>query len=131
MIKTEGSGVITCRRCGNCCHVDVTAYVSLEDIQRWEKEGRHDIIAHVFDNGVTWAQHGITNRFGSAIKTCLMSCSYLKWHGLLASCEIYETRTKVCRDFVPGSSGLCPQYRRKFDATYPAILPLKDDSSTP
>lgn len=112
-MNSEKNGDITCRRCGNCCHVDVTAYVTLEDIQRWEKEGRHDILAHVRDNDLTWSPDEIINRFGLHIKTCLMSCVYLRWHGSTASCEIYETRTKVCRSFVPGSSDLCPQYQRR------------------
>jgi len=101
---------IGCRRCGNCCHVDVTAYVTIEDVQRWEREGRQDILDHVRSNNVTWTSGGIINKFGSNIRTCLMSCVYLKWYGPIASCEIYETRTKVCRSYVPGSSNLCPQY---------------------
>ncbi|HOC46438.1 MAG: YkgJ family cysteine cluster protein [Syntrophorhabdaceae bacterium] len=105
---------IACRRCGNCCHVDVSAYVSLEDVRRWEKEERHDIIEHVRANDVAWSGGRVINRFGSNIKTCRMSCVYLKWYGSSASCEIYETRTKVCRSYVPGSSGLCPQYHSKF-----------------
>lgn len=52
-MNSEKDGDITCHRCGNCCHVDVAAYVSLEDIQRWEKEGRHDVLAHVHDNDGT------------------------------------------------------------------------------
>jgi len=103
---------ITCNRFGNCCHVDVAAYVTLEDIQRWEKEGRHVILDHVRDNDMEWSGDGFTNRFGSNIKTRLMSCVYLKWHGSTASCEIYETRTKVCRSYAPGSSDLCPQHQR-------------------
>lgn len=101
-----------CRRCGNCCHVDVAAYVARKDIERWEKEVRHDILAHVRANGVTWSRDGFTNRFGSSITTCRMSCVYLKWDGPSAFCEIYETRTTVCRSFVPGSSDLCPQCHR-------------------
>ncbi|OPY83731.1 MAG: hypothetical protein A4E65_00464 [Syntrophorhabdus sp. PtaU1.Bin153] len=112
-MNSEKNRNITCRRCGNCCHVDVAAYASLEDIQRWEKEGRQDIIDHVCDNGVTWSHDRIVNRFGSNVKTCLMSCVYLKWHGSSAFCEIYETRTKVCRGYVPGSTDLCPQYHRE------------------
>ncbi len=112
-MNSERDNNITCRRCGNCCHVDVAAYVSLEDIERWEIEGRRDILTHVQSNGVTWSDDGFFNRFGSNINTCLMSCVYLTWQGLTASCEIYETRTKVCRSFVPGSSDLCPQYHRK------------------
>lgn len=113
-MNSEENKDIACRRCGNCCHVDVAAYVTLEDIRRWEKEGRHDILAHVRASGITWTGERIVNGFGTNIKTCLMSCVYLKWKGSYASCEIYETRTTVCRRYVPGSSDLCPQYRLKF-----------------
>lgn len=113
IMNGEGNKGKVCHRCGNCCHVDVAAYVSVEDIERWEQEGHHDILAHVENNGVSWSGDGFVNRFGSKINTCLMSCAYLKWQGITASCGIYETRTKVCRDFVPGSSDLCPQYHRE------------------
>ncbi len=112
-MSTEPNRELTCRRCGNCCHVDVAAYVAIEDIQRWEKEGRDDILAHVGDNGVTWSDRSVVNRFGTNITTCRMSCVYLTWRGPTASCGIYETRTKVCRSYVPGSSELCPQHGRK------------------
>lgn len=74
------------------------------------KEGRQDILDHVRDNDVAWTSEGIINTFGTNIKTCLMSCVYLKWQGSMATCKIYETRTKVCRSYVPGSSDLCPQF---------------------
>ncbi len=109
-LNNNDHNVVSCRRCGNCCHVDVAAYVTIEDIQRWEKEGRQDILDHVRDNDVTWTSEGIINKFGSNIKTCLMSCVYLTWQGSIATCKIYETRTKVCRSYVPGTSDLCPQY---------------------
>lgn len=112
-MNSENNRDIACRRCGNCCHVDVAAYVTLEDIERWERQGRTDILAHVRANGVTWSRDGFTNRFGSGIRTCRMTCVYLKWNGSTASCAIYETRTGVCRNFVPGSSNLCPQHDRK------------------
>ena len=112
-MNSEKDKEIVCRRCGNCCHVDVAAYVSPEDIERWEKEGRQDILAHVRDNDVSWSDDGFVNRFGSVINTCLMSCVYLQWQGSVAACGIHETRTAVCRKFVPGSSNLCPQYQRK------------------
>ena len=101
----------TCHRCGACCHVDVVAYVTPEEIERWEKEGRHDIIAHLRVHGITWSKGHVDKRFGAKPTTCLMSCVYLKWQGKLASCGIYETRTNVCRSYVPGSSELCPRHR--------------------
>lgn len=116
VMNSEKDKDITCRRCGNCCHVDVAAYTTIEDVQRWEKEGHNDILDHVRDNDVEWSDDGFTNRFGSNIKTCLMSCVYLTWGGSLASCRIYETRTGVCRNYVPGSSDLCPQYNKAIRA---------------
>lgn len=104
---------LDCQRCGNCCHVDVAAYVTLQDMRRWEDEGRRDIIDHVCANNVTRSGDRVVNRFGSDIKTCRMTCVYLQWAGPLASCGIYGTRTNVCRSYVPGSTSLCPQYRRK------------------
>ena len=85
------------------------AFVSPEDIQRWEKEGRHDIVARLRDNDVMWAGDRIINKFG--VKTT--TCHYLNWDGSHFFCEFYETRPIVCRSYVPGSSELCPQYYRK------------------
>jgi Fe-S-cluster containining protein len=112
MVDNKTNRDIACRRCGNCCHVDMAAYVSLEDIKRWEEEGCNNIIARLKDNSITWSHNRIINKFGSEIKTCLMSCVYLKWDGSSASCEIYETRTKVCRSYVPGSTWLCPLHHK-------------------
>lgn len=114
MMDNTKSNDAICLRCGNCCHVDVAAYVTLEDINRWEKEGRQDILSHVRAYNVTWTEDRIINRFGSNITTCLMSCVYLKWHGSKALCQIYETRTEVCRKYIPGSTNLCPQYRNVY-----------------
>ncbi|HPP06678.1 MAG TPA: YkgJ family cysteine cluster protein [Syntrophorhabdaceae bacterium] len=100
-----------CIRCGNCCHIDVAAYVTLDDIKRWEKEGRFDILEHIRACDVTWTDDSVINRFGKNINNCRMTCIYLKWDGLKASCEIYGTRTRVCRSYIPGSTRLCPLYR--------------------
>lgn len=104
---------ITCRRCGSCCKVDMVAYVTSEDIQRWEEEGRNDILSRIRNNGVTWAGDRIVNKSGRILKTCY----YLSCDGSTFSCEIYETRPLVCRNFVPGSSYLCTQYRQGQNGT--------------
>ncbi|MBN2401177.1 MAG: YkgJ family cysteine cluster protein [Spirochaetes bacterium] len=100
---------ITCLRCGACCHVDIIAYVSPEDIQRWEGEGRNDIIARIGGGEVVWLGDRIVNKYGEKVKNCV----YLNYDGTSFFCEIYETRPLVCRNFLPGSSELCPQYYRK------------------
>ena len=112
-MNSEKDTEINCLRCGNCCHLDVAAYATIEDVRRCEDEGRNDILDHVRSNDVAWTSDGIINKFGSNIRTCLMSCVYLAWQGSAATCQIYETRTGVCRGYVPGSSDLCPQYQRK------------------
>jgi Fe-S-cluster containining protein len=84
----------------------MVACASAEDIQRWEKEGRHDIIARLCDGEVVWAGDRII------AKNCpkVGVCHYLSWDGSAFFCQIYETRPAVCRNYRPGSSGLCPQY---------------------
>ncbi|MCX5807176.1 MAG: YkgJ family cysteine cluster protein [Proteobacteria bacterium] len=109
LMKSEKDGDITCRRCGACCHVDMIAYVSPEDIQRWEKEQRYDILDRLHDNNVFWAGDRIINKFGTSVT----SCFYLNWDVSFFSCEIYETRPMICRNFIPGSSELCPLYYRQ------------------
>ncbi len=112
-MEDETGQELKCMQCGNCCHVDVAAYVTFEDITRWKKEGRQDILEHIQAYDVTWTEDRVINRFGLDIKNCRMTCVYLKWDGSHTSCQIYETRTNVCRKYIPGSSGLCPQYNRR------------------
>jgi Fe-S-cluster containining protein len=112
-MDSEKNRGTTCHRCGACCHVDVVAYVTREDVERWEKEGRSDIIAHLRAYDVTWSNGRVNKRFELRPTTCLMSCVYLKWQGSYCTCVIYETRTMVCRSYVPGSSELCSLYHRE------------------
>jgi len=100
-----------CRRCGTCCHVDMVAYVTDEDIERWERQGRHDIIERLKNNDVMWAGDRIIDKSGAKVTTCV----YLKWKDSSYFCEIYDTRPMVCRNYVPGSSELCPFYYREND----------------
>lgn len=72
------------------------------------KEQRHDIIARIRDNEVIWAGDRIIDQSGAKVTTC----RYLNRDVSLFSCEIYETRPLVCRNYIPGSSELCPQYFR-------------------
>jgi len=108
-MKSKKNSDITCRRCGTCCHVDMVAYFSPEDIQRWEKEQRYDIIARLRNNDVFWAGDRIVDKSGVKMTKCV----YLKWDGSSFFCEIYETRPIICRNFVPGSSELCPLFYRE------------------
>jgi len=98
---------IRCRQCGVCCHVDMIAYITENDMRRWEKEQRLDIISHVRGTEIQW--------FGDIILTGngihIQSCTFLNYDGNVFFCDIYETRPQVCRDYMPGSSALCPLYK--------------------
>lgn len=95
-----------CHQCGVCCHVDMTAYVTEEDIRRWKNEGRDDIIAHFTDNNVIWIGDHFIRKTGQAVSICF----YLNRNGSSFFCEIHPTRPMVCRNYVPGSSELCSRY---------------------
>jgi Fe-S-cluster containining protein len=84
----------------------MVAYVSPEDIERWEKEGRSDIVARLHENNIMWAGDRLVKVSGAKVT----SCFYLGWDGTSFSCEIYETRPAVCRGFAPGSSEVCSRY---------------------
>ncbi|MBN2157952.1 MAG: hypothetical protein JW807_01060 [Spirochaetes bacterium] len=82
------------------------AYVTEEDIRRWERENRTDILDRVRGNDIIWSGDRIMSSEGKFLK----SCAYLGWDGNAFFCEIYETRPLVCRNYIPGSSELCPQH---------------------
>jgi Fe-S-cluster containining protein len=83
------------------------AYVKQEDLNRWNSEGRQDILHIIENERAVWVgDHLISSRDGRYIH----GCPFLKWEGDLCTCTIYETRPMVCRDYEPGSSELCPQW---------------------
>ncbi len=97
-----------CKRCGKCCLADMIAYTEQEDIDRWKREGRKDILHIIENEHAIWVgDHLISSEDGRYIH----GCPFLKWEGDLCSCTIYETRPRVCRDYEPGSSELCPQWQ--------------------
>ena len=79
------------------------------DRKRWERENRQDIL-HVLENeSPVWAgDHLISAKTGKSIQ----GCPFLKPDGDRFICTIYETRPIVCRNFTPGSSELCPLYKK-------------------
>jgi len=99
-----------CKRCGTCCLSGLFFYIRDEDIERWERDGRNDIL-HVIDNlQAVWAgDHFVSARDG----TFLHGCPFLEWEGDIYRCSIYDTRPRVCREYQPGSSRICPQYYRR------------------
>lgn len=82
------------------------AYITPADIERWEKEDRQDILEHMNAQEILWAGDVIVSSTGTRLKSCV----FLNWDGESFCCGIYSTRPGVCRDYVPGSSELCPLY---------------------
>lgn len=93
---------IVCRRCGLCCQAHIALLVHPEDLERWRREGRTDILR------VVEAETEETDGMGDS--ALMGPCPFLERRGEAYSCAIYQTRPLVCRAFKPGSS-LCSQAR--------------------
>jgi Fe-S-cluster containining protein len=98
-----------CQRCGTCCQVDFSAYATTEDIARWHLQSRADILHLLEEQRATWAGDRLVAVGNGEF---LAVCCFLRRDRGRFACAIYETRPKVCRQFVPGSSSLCPQFGR-------------------
>ncbi len=85
------------------------AYITADDVERWKREGRDDILQHMHAHDIVWAGDIIVSSTGIRLKSCV----FLNWDGESFSCGIYPTRPGVCRDYVPGSSEICPLYYKQ------------------
>ncbi len=99
-----------CKQCGQCCLVDMSVFVTAEDEQRWEQEGRQDILEMIEKEGTIWA--GGTTVSPQSGKE-MWACPFLTPRDDRFACSIYETRPVVCEHFAPGSSELCSQFGRR------------------
>jgi len=98
---------IACVRCGKCCFVDMIAYAQPEDFERWRREKRDDILKVVEGEHLVWAgDRMVSSQTGAFSQTC----PFLISEGDVFKCSIYETRPRICRDYKPGSSEICPQW---------------------
>ena len=98
---------LPCMRCGKCCLTDLIAYVTEEDRNRWTRDGRTDILHILEKEHGMWAGDRLVSRDDGRL---LQGCPFFIWDGALGTCAIYETRPRVCKDYVPGSSEFCPHY---------------------
>lgn len=100
--------VQACQRCGKCCLADFCAYVTAEDMERWRNEGRQDILAMIEHEQAVWmGDHLISAEDGRYLR----GCPFLVWEDDRCFCAIYMTRPRTCRDYQPGSSEICPQFK--------------------
>ena len=93
---------VPCQRCGLCCQAHVALLAHPEDIQRWRREGRSDILR------VVEAETQETDGMGDS--AMVAPCPYLERLEGEWGCAIYATRPLACQAFQPGSS-LCSQSR--------------------
>lgn len=94
-----------CNRCGNCCTNPSymgTLMVSGEDVKRWCREGRGDILEWVDILGPSNDPYGdvwINLTTGEE----KLRCPFVRKDPNKPTyrCTIYETRPQVCKDYVP------------------------------
>lgn len=97
-------------RCGICCMADMIAEADAEDLDRWRREGREEIL-RVYRDAHWIGDHFISVTTGMTIH----DCPFLDFSAGLFFCTIYETRPRVCREFEPGSSEICSQFNNEAD----------------
>jgi Fe-S-cluster containining protein len=100
---------IECKRCGTCCLANLIAFVTDEDIERWKREQREDILRILDNKNAVWAGDRLISMTNGQQ---LYGCPFLMWEKNHYTCTIYETRPQVCRDYIPGSSHICPYYKK-------------------
>lgn len=97
---------IPCLRCGKCCLANFTAYTTDEDLIRWRREDRREILQVIAHSHLIWVgDHMISAEDGHYAQ----GCPFLLADGSRWLCSIYDTRPQVCRAYRPGSSEICPQ----------------------
>lgn len=104
----DNTTTISCKRCGKCC-LAVFIPVTDEDMERWRCEGKKEIVRAMEHSKATWAGDIIISSEDGKI---MFTCPFLRWEGRHYTCTIYEDRPRVCREYIPGSSELCSQFKK-------------------
>ena len=100
-----GRPASACTQCGRCCtNADYMGSLraSGEDVKRWRRQGRDDILAYADIMGGTddpWADLWISPKTANDVYRCPF---VRKIRGSEKyRCRIYDTRPQICRDYVP------------------------------
>lgn len=109
MLRNKQEKII-CKRCGKCCLAHLIVYLNDDDIDRWKREKRDDILHIIEHNLPVWAGDHLISAGNGRYLYC---CPFFEWQGKSGRCSIYETRPRVCREYLPGSSALCSQFKLK------------------
>jgi uncharacterized protein len=98
----------TCKRCGKCCMYACVPATHV-DLEKWRREEKKEILSVMEHSKALWAGDIIVS---SEDGRTLFNCPFLRLEENYYSCTIYEDRPLICRRFQPGSSELCPQFKR-------------------
>ncbi|HEX5659298.1 MAG TPA: YkgJ family cysteine cluster protein [Polyangiales bacterium] len=95
---------LDCLACGVCCREasDGRILVPAEDLVRWRRIGRHDLVAQLVDGHFGERAFAYTEQ-----GACVHLGTPLSPH----ACQIYEDRGTTCREFEKGS-WQCHEFRR-------------------
>lgn len=103
---------LDCLTCGACCRTghDGRILVPAEDLLRWKRLGREDLIeatqdGHFGERAFATNEQGACVHLGTALSE--------------NACQIYEIRGTTCREFERGS-WQCLEFRRDFGIDLPS-----------
>jgi Fe-S-cluster containining protein len=89
-----------CEKCGKCCKKYIgTIPATEDDITRWKKEKRYDILSYVcFMPGNKWGDLFFNPKTGEEIYN---RCPFLRkiTNQNIYKCRIYDTRPDVCINY--------------------------------
>lgn len=91
-----------CKQCGKCCKDKFVKWATLEDIERWEKHGRNDILQYLkrdIDPEI-YLEHGRVELFfnpNTGIE--LDECPFLKKENNHYTCVIHNTKPTCCKEY--------------------------------
>jgi Fe-S-cluster containining protein len=77
-------------------------------MERWKREDKKEILHAMEHSKALWSGDVVVSSEDGSI---LFSCPFLRHEGKYYSCTIYEDRPRTCRNFTPGSSELCSQFK--------------------
>ena len=89
-----------CNQCGRCCTNPSymgSMHATDEDVARWKREGRADILRFVWMNDLWVDERGVERERCPFVRKNPNSPRH--------RCTIYDTRPQICRDYEPWAPG--------------------------
>lgn len=96
-----------CKHCGKCCKKLFGFKATEEDVKRWKKEYRKDILKWVFifehEGKFIFADFGVNRKTGYEPT----KCPFLEKRQNMFFCKIHDTKPSICKNFT------CENYKWK------------------